>query len=52
MNALLILLPVSLVLLGVALWAFFWAVEQDQFEDLDRAARAPLQADPETERDS
>lgn len=35
MNALLILIPVSLVLLGIAVWAFFWAVNRGQFDDLD-----------------
>ena len=38
MNILLFLIPVSLVLLGLALWAFRWAVHKGQFENLDAAA--------------
>ncbi|HET7842611.1 MAG TPA: cbb3-type cytochrome oxidase assembly protein CcoS [Xanthomonadales bacterium] len=42
MNALLVLLPVSLVLVGVAIWAFFWAANDGQFDDLESPALAPL----------
>jgi cbb3-type cytochrome oxidase maturation protein len=35
MNILLILVPVSLILVGLAVWAFFWAVDDGQFDDLD-----------------
>jgi cbb3-type cytochrome oxidase maturation protein len=35
MNSLLILIPVSLVLLGVALWAFTWSVRNGQLDDLE-----------------
>ena len=38
MNALLVLIPVSLVLAGIALWAFFWAANSGQFDDLDTPA--------------
>ena len=38
MNVLLFLIPVSLVLLLVAVWAFRWAVRKGQFENLDAAA--------------
>lgn len=38
MNILLFLIPVSVVLLGIAVWAFRWAVRQGQFENLDAAA--------------
>lgn len=46
MNILLILLPVSLVLLGVAIWSFFWAVNKGQFDDLDTPALRILEDDP------
>ncbi len=46
MNILLVLLPVSLVLLGVAIWAFFWAVNKGQFDDLDTPALRILEDDP------
>lgn len=38
MNVLLFLIPVSIVLLGIAVWAFRWAVRKGQFENLDAAA--------------
>ncbi len=41
MNVLFILIPLSLVLMGVAVWALFWAIDSGQFEDLDAAARVP-----------
>lgn len=53
MKILLVLVPVSLVLLGLAIWAFFWAVRRGQFDDLD-AASIDLLADerpPEAPRD-
>ena len=38
MSILLLLIPLSLVLLGVAVWAFVWAVRRGQFDDLDTPA--------------
>jgi len=38
MKILLLMVPVSLVLLGMAIWAFFWAVRRGQFDDLDTPA--------------
>ena len=38
MNILYLLIPLSLILLGLAVWAFFWAVKHDQFEDLEGPA--------------
>jgi cbb3-type cytochrome oxidase maturation protein len=38
MNILYILIPLALVVLGVAVWAFFWAVGSGQFDDLDTPA--------------
>ena len=29
------LIPISLVLMGLAVWAFVWAVRSGQFDDLD-----------------
>jgi cbb3-type cytochrome oxidase maturation protein len=48
MTALFFLIPLTLVLLGVAIAAFVWAANHDQFEDLDReGARVLLDdADP------
>ncbi|MBW8312632.1 MAG: cbb3-type cytochrome oxidase assembly protein CcoS [Rhizobium sp.] len=38
MNILLALIPISLLLLGAAIWAFLWAVRGGQFDDLDTPA--------------
>jgi len=38
MKIIYVLIPLSLMLLGLAVWAFFWAVRNDQFEDLDTPA--------------
>ena len=35
MTILLILVPISLALLGLAVWAFLWAVKSGQYDDLD-----------------
>ncbi|MDP6979091.1 MAG: cbb3-type cytochrome oxidase assembly protein CcoS [Myxococcota bacterium] len=36
MGALYILIPIALLFLAAAVWAFLWAVDHDQFEDLER----------------
>ena len=38
MNIVFVLVPVTLVLVGVALWGFFWAVRSGQFDELDVAS--------------
>lgn len=38
MSSLFILVPISLVLLAVAIAGFLWAVDRRQFEDLDSPA--------------
>ncbi|WP_111413222.1 cbb3-type cytochrome oxidase assembly protein CcoS [Billgrantia lactosivorans] len=42
MTILYLLIPLSLILLGLAVWAFFWAVKNDQFEDLEGPAHRIL----------
>lgn len=42
MNILYLLIPLGLVLLAVALWAFMWAVRTGQFEDLEGPAHRML----------
>jgi cbb3-type cytochrome oxidase maturation protein len=37
-NILLVLIPISLLLLGIAIAAFAWAVRRGQFDDLESAA--------------
>lgn len=38
MTSLFVLIPLAVVLLGGAVWAFFWAVRSGQFDDLDTPA--------------
>jgi cbb3-type cytochrome oxidase maturation protein len=38
MNILFLLIPLGLLLLGLAVWAFFWAVGTGQFDDLNSPA--------------
>lgn len=45
MNIILLLIPISLVLLGIGIWAFFWAVNHSQFDDLDTPALTPMSED-------
>jgi cbb3-type cytochrome oxidase maturation protein len=49
-NIILLLIPISLVLLGVAVWAYFWAVNHAQFDDLDTPALTPLSDDTVVEK--
>ncbi len=45
MRILLLLVPISLVLLGAAIWAFVWAVRRGQFDDMDTPALDILRED-------
>ena len=45
MEALYILVPLSVVLVGVALWVFFGAADGGQFDDLEGPAYRVLQDD-------
>lgn len=38
MQILFFLIPLTLILLAMAIWAFFWAVKNDQFDDLEGPA--------------
>ena len=46
MSILLLLVPLSLMLLAAAAWAFIWAVRKGQFDDLDTPALDILVDDP------
>lgn len=37
-----LLIPLSIILLALAIWAFFWAVNSGQFDDLDTPAERIL----------
>jgi cbb3-type cytochrome oxidase maturation protein len=46
MSIVFVLIPVSLVLVGLGAWAFFWAVRTGQFDELDASAWEILVEDP------
>lgn len=48
MSILYILIPLALLLLGAAVWAFFWAVGSGQFDDLDTPAMRVVMDDDTT----
>ena len=50
MTILLLLIPISLLLLGVAIWAFVWAVRRGQYDDLDTPAIDVLRDDDPPDR--
>ncbi|ATJ81687.1 cbb3-type cytochrome oxidase assembly protein CcoS [Halomonas beimenensis] len=50
MTILYLLIPLSLILLGAAVWAFFWAVKHDQFEDLEGPAHRILFDEDDNDR--
>ena len=35
MPALYVLIPIALIIVSIALWVFFWAVDSGQYDDLD-----------------
>jgi cbb3-type cytochrome oxidase maturation protein len=49
-SVLFILLPVALLLAGVALLVFMWAARTGQFDDLETPALRILHEDAESER--
>ena len=50
MTNLLILIPIALLLGGLALAAFIWSLRSGQYEDLDRASRRILEDDDDRPR--
>lgn len=46
MNVLLALIPVSILLVVLGGVAFFWAVDHDQFDDMETPGLLPLLDDP------
>ena len=45
MNILYLLIPLALLLLGAAVWAFFWAASSGQFDDLETPAMRVIMDD-------
>lgn len=46
MASMMLLIPLSLLMLGAAVWAFFWAVDRGQFDNLEQPSRLALEEDP------
>ena len=46
MTIIFVLIPLGLTLVGLALWAFFWAVGNGQFDDLESPGWSVLSDDP------
>ena len=42
MEILFLLIPISLVLIGLIIWAFVWAINSGQFDDLEGPAHEIL----------
>jgi cbb3-type cytochrome oxidase maturation protein len=51
MSMLFTLIPLAIVLLAFAVWAFFWAVRSGQFDDLDTPAVRILLDDEDAPND-
>lgn len=45
MSIIFIVLPLALLVVGAALWAYVWAVKRGQFDDLDTPAVRMLHDD-------
>ena len=45
MNAIYLLIPLSLIFLGLAIAAFLWAARSRQFDDMDTPAKSILMDD-------
>ena len=43
MSISLLLIPLALLMLGAAIWAFFWAVDSNQFDNLEDEGRRILE---------
>ena len=45
MSVIYIVLPIALVVVGIAVWAFLWAAKRGQFDDLETPAVRALHED-------
>lgn len=50
MESLFLLIPLSIILISIAICIFIWAVKNRQFEDLDKEAHSILFDDDNNER--
>lgn len=51
MSIVYLLIPLGLVLVGLGVWAFFWAVGNGQFDDLDSPGWSIFEDDERPRRD-
>lgn len=51
MEIVILLIPLALILVALAVWAFVWALKRDQFEDMDSPAWRILFEDRNRRRD-
>ncbi|MBV05749.1 MAG: cbb3-type cytochrome oxidase assembly protein CcoS [Gammaproteobacteria bacterium] len=42
MEVVFLLIPISIIIIFLTIWAFVWSVENDQFENLDKEAERIL----------
>lgn len=52
MELFLVLIPVTIIIVGISIWAFLWSARNDQFEDLDKQAYSILFDDDDQVRDN
>ena len=45
MEVVFLLIPISIIIIFLTIWAFVWSVENDQFENLDKEAERILSED-------
>lgn len=50
MNSIYILIPVALMFSALAIWLFFWAVDNNQYDDLDASAQSILFDDDDIDK--
>jgi cbb3-type cytochrome oxidase maturation protein len=47
MDILYLLIPISLIIVAIAIWVFMWAIRSGQYEDLEGPAHRILMDDDE-----
>ncbi|MDO6513147.1 MULTISPECIES: cbb3-type cytochrome oxidase assembly protein CcoS [Neptuniibacter] len=47
MDIIFLLIPIAIILASCAVWAFFWSVNNGQYDDLDSPAHSILYDDDE-----
>ena len=52
MEIIYLLVPLSIVLIGLIVWAFFWAIKSGQFDDLEGPAHRIIMDDDEPVEDT